>query len=169
MSTYQLKEIATGKLQDAQMMPEWATGVWNCGIYMVEDPDQDLYEAVDNGAVISADDWLSRIADRRYTAEVRGFIWNTVFIDTDRVSQPKIASARQAAKDGVRSDTAVWKCGNPLTGLAIYRVTTNAEMVEIGDAAFTYVQSCYDREGALVAAVADSTITAAMLDQGWPT
>jgi hypothetical protein len=117
----------------------------------------------------ASDSWESKIADRRYTAEVRGFIWNTVFIDTDRISQPKIASARAAAKDGVRSDTAVWKCGNPLTGLAIYRVTTNVEMIEIADAAFNYVQACYDREGVLIAAVADSTITAAMVDEGWPT
>jgi len=166
MSTYQLKEIATGKLQDAQMMPEWATGIWNCGIYLVDDPDKDLYEPVVSG---EADDWTTKIADRRYTAEVRGFIWNTVFIDTDRVSQPKIASARAAAKDGVRSDTAVWKCGNPLTGVPIYRETSNAEMVEIGDAAFNYVQACYDREGVLIAAVADGTITAAMVDEGWPT
>lgn len=168
MTTYQLKEIATGKLQEAQMMPEWATGIWNCGIYMVEDPDKDLYEPVVSGETVSADDWTIKIADRRYAAEVRGFIWKTVFVDTDRVSQPKIASARAAAKDGVRSDKAVWKCGNPLTGQAIYRVTSNAEMIELADAAFNYVQACYDREGELVSAVTDNTITSTMIDTGWP-
>jgi hypothetical protein len=126
-----------------------------------------------NGAWIdqstpTADTWAEKIADRRYTAEVRGFIWNAVFIDTDRISQPKIASARAAAKDGVRSDAAVWKCGNPLTGQAIYRVTTNVEMIAIADAAFDYVQACYDREGVLIGAVADGSITAAMVDEGWP-
>jgi|GEM_PF-6953817 len=48
MSTYQLKEIATGDLQDAQMLPEWATGIWNCGNYLVADPDGKLYEVVVN-------------------------------------------------------------------------------------------------------------------------
>ncbi|WP_426111346.1 DUF4376 domain-containing protein [Pseudomonas sp. DSP3-2-2] len=137
-------------------------------IYTVGQPPQFLNGAWVDQSTPTAETWTDKIADRRYTAEVRGFIWNSVFIDTDRVSQPKIASARAAAKDGVRSDSAVWKCGNPMTGQPLYRVTTNAEMVQIGDAAFNYVQACYDREGELIAAVADDTITDAMIDAGWP-
>lgn len=164
----QIKEIASGAVYTVDSEPVWADGVWECGSLRLIDPGQSMYATVVVGAPVPADDWAAKIADRRYTAEVRGFIWNNVFIDTDRVSQPKIASARAAAKDGVRSDTAVWKCGNPLTGLPIYRVTSNAEMVEIGDAAFNYVQACYDREGVLIAAVAGGTITATMIDEGWP-
>ena len=108
------------------------------------------------------------IPAERKSREVAGLIWNGVFISTDGEDQPKIQSARSAAQDGLRVDGTVWKCGDPQTGAIIYRATSNAEMIEIGSMAFTYVQACYTREGELMTAVVNGTYTDDMLNTGWP-
>ncbi|KAF1061061.1 MAG: hypothetical protein GAK45_02335 [Pseudomonas citronellolis] len=38
----------------------------------------------------------------------------------------------------------------------------------MADAARDYVQACFDREAALLTALADGSLTTAMLDEGWP-
>lgn len=111
---------------------------------------------------------VANIASRRWQAEVAGFIWDGVFIATDREAQAKIQSHRSAAKDGIRQDGAVWKCSDPQTGLPVFRPTSNVEMIEIGDAAFNFVQATYTREGELMAGIADGTTTQAMIEDGWP-
>lgn len=111
---------------------------------------------------------LDQIPSERYSREVSGIIWNGVFIDTDGESQPKIQAARAAAKDGLRLEGAAWKCGDPQTGSIIYRATSNAEMIEVADMVFTYVQDCYTRESELMAAVIDGSYTADMIARGWP-
>lgn len=118
--------------------------------------------------VLADEQLVAAIASRRYRAEISGFIWDGFFIATDRESQAKIQSHRSAAKDGIRQDGAVWKCSDPQTGLPVFRPTSNVEMIEIGDAAFNFVQATYTREGELMAGIADGTTTQAMVDEGWP-
>lgn len=116
-----------------------------------------------------APDWVALIADRRYRAEIAGFPWNGFGIDTERDSQAKISSSWSAARDGFREDGSVWKCLDLVTGQIVSRPTTNAEMIDIGQQAYRYVQACYDREGALLEAAAGGTVTAEMVEEGWPT
>ena len=111
---------------------------------------------------------LSEIPAERFKREIAGLIWNGIFIDTDETSQAKLTSTRASAKEGLRVDGSIWKCGDPQTGEILYRPTTNAEMIEIGDLVFTYVQSCYDREGILMNMVKADTYTDDMLNTGWP-
>lgn len=115
-----------------------------------------------------APDWAALIADRRYRAEIAGFPWNGFGIDTERDSQAKISSSWSAARDGFRGDGSVWKCLDLATGQIVSRPTTNAEMIDIGQQAYRYVQACYDREGTLLEAAAGGTVTTDMLEEGWP-
>lgn len=116
----------------------------------------------------SAPDWVGLIADRRYRAEIAGFAWNGFGIDTERDSQAKISSSWSAARDGFRADGSVWKCVDLATQQIVSRPTTNAEMIDIGQQAYRYVQDCYDREGELLEAAATGEITVAMIDEDWP-
>ncbi|VVO43126.1 hypothetical protein PS723_06123 [Pseudomonas fluorescens] len=43
-----------------------------------------------------------------------------------------------------------------------------AQVLAIADAVSEHVQLCFDREDALLGAVADGSITAEMLEEGWP-
>ncbi|WP_288080310.1 DUF4376 domain-containing protein [Pseudomonas sp.] len=113
-------------------------------------------------------DWHGLIADRRWRAETGGFVWNGCGIDTTRDSQAKINASWAAASAGIRDDASVWKCLDVATGQVVARPTTNLEMINIGESAYRYVQACYDREGVLLAAVADGSISSEMLEQGWP-
>lgn len=111
---------------------------------------------------------FAAIPAERFKREVAGLIWNGIFIDTDETSQPKLTSTRAAAKEGLRVDGSIWKCGDPQTGEVLYRPTTNAEMIDISGMVLTYVQSCYDREGILMNMVKADTYTDDMLNTGWP-
>lgn len=111
---------------------------------------------------------LGEIPAERYRREIAGLVWSGVFIATDQTSQSKIQSTRAAVQEGLRVDGSIWKCGDPQTGEILYRPTTNAEMIDIGSMVFTYIQSCYDREGVLMNAVKDGTYTDDMLTTGWP-
>lgn len=124
-------------------------------------------EMADRAAIVR-DRRMTAIPAERYKQEVSGLLWNGVFIDTDERSQPKIKAARDAAREGMRIEDSIWKCGNPLTGEELYRPTTNAEMIEIGALVFTHVQSCYDRESILINMVIAGTYTDDMLTTGWP-
>lgn len=110
----------------------------------------------------------SQIASVRYRNETAGFTWQGFTIATDTESQSKIRAEREAAKDGRRKDTDVWKCQDQETGVTLYRPTSNEEMVKIGDAAYFRTQACYAREAELMGAVADGTYVASMLNEGWP-
>lgn len=111
---------------------------------------------------------LEEIPAERYRREITGLIWSGVFIATDQTSQTKIQYSRASAQEGLRVDGSIWKCGDPSTGEVLYRPTTNAEMIEIGNAVFAYIQLCFDREGVLIHMVKDGTYTDDMLTTGWP-
>jgi len=118
--------------------------------------------------VPTADDHRATVAARRYQAEIAGIAWQGHGIATDRESQQKMSDERNAVKDGLRPDGKGWKCLDMATGVTVFRPTSNAEILELTAAAYHHVSACFDREASLLAAIADGTYTAAMLEEGWP-
>jgi len=109
----------------------------------------------------NAADWAQRIADRRYIAETSGTTINDMPIDTGRDSQALITGAAlQAVIDPNYSVR--WKTTEGFVDL------TGQQVIGVGSSVRAFVQACFDRESALLDAVADGTITAEMLEEGWP-
>ncbi|WP_317847503.1 DUF4376 domain-containing protein [Pseudomonas sp. HTZ2] len=106
-------------------------------------------------------DWLALIAARRYQAEIGGIELAGLPIATDDRSKLLIngAAARAARDSGY---TLKWKTDEGFIDLPADQVLVMA------DAVADHVQACFDREAELLAAVADGSITAEMLEQGWP-
>ncbi|MGH8418049.1 MAG: DUF4376 domain-containing protein [Pseudomonas sp.] len=118
-------------------------------------------EKADRDAQIKAD-WAQRIADRRYQAEVSGTTIEGMPIDTGRDSQGLITGAALAAM--LDADYVLrWKT------LSGFVELTGSQIIAVASAIRAFVQACFDRESALLDAVADGTITAEMLEEGWPT
>lgn len=108
-----------------------------------------------------AEQWTAQIAARRYTAETSGTTIDGMPIDTGRDSQGLITGAAvQAIIDPTYS--LHWKTSAGFVELTGQQILGVASMVR------AYVQSCFNREASLLDSVADGTITAAMLDEGWP-
>jgi hypothetical protein len=106
-------------------------------------------------------DWPSLIAARRYTAEMAGTVVQGMAIATDDRSQGLITGAALAAMLDANY-TIKWKTAEGFVEL------TGAQIIGVASAVRAYVQACFDREADLLAAVADGTITEAILDEGWP-
>ncbi|WP_341522219.1 DUF4376 domain-containing protein [Pseudomonas sp. G.S.17] len=108
-----------------------------------------------------AEQWTTQIAARRYTAEIAGTTIDGMPIDTGRDSQGLITGAAvQAIIDPEYS--LHWKTSAGFVELTGQQILGVASMVR------AHVQACFNREAALLDAVAEGTITAAMLDEGWP-
>ncbi|UHC81653.1 DUF4376 domain-containing protein [Pseudomonas sp. NIBR-H-19] len=106
-------------------------------------------------------DWPSIIAARRYEAEVSGTTVNDIPVDTGRDSQGLITGAAvQAIIDPEYS--LHWKTTGGFVELTGQQILGVASMVR------AHVQSCFNREAALLDAVAEGSITAEMLEEGWP-
>jgi hypothetical protein len=106
-------------------------------------------------------DWPSLIAARRYTAEMAGTTVQGMAISTDDRSQGLITGAALAAM--LDADyTIKWKTAEGFVEL------TGAQIIGVASAVRAYVQACFDREADLLAAVADGSITAAMVGEIWP-
>ncbi|MGS0738822.1 DUF4376 domain-containing protein [Pseudomonas sp. GG8] len=101
------------------------------------------------------------IASRRFTAETRGITLNGMSINTDRTSQGLITGA---VVETLLDPTYVcnWKTSDGWVQLQ--PDVTKA----VGQAVRAHVQSCFNREGVLSAAVSAGTYTDAMLEEGWP-
>lgn len=106
-------------------------------------------------------DWLPLIAAKRYEAEVSGITLSGIPVATDDRSKLLIngAALRATRETGY---TLRWKIGEGFINLSAEQVLAMA------DAIADHVQACFDREAELQAAVADGSITAEMLVQGWP-
>lgn len=108
-----------------------------------------------------APDWPAIVAARRYTAEMAGTTVQGMAIATDDRSQGLITGAALAAM--LDADyTIKWKTAEGFVEL------TGAQIIGVASAVRAYVQACFDREADLLAAVAERSITEAMLDEGWP-
>ena len=110
---------------------------------------------------LSAEQWADRIAARRYTAETSGTVIAGMPIDTDDRSKTLINGA--ALRAYRNTDYVLrWKTSDGFVDLPA------AQVLAIADAVSEHVQLCFDREDALLGAVADGSITAEMLEEGWP-
>jgi hypothetical protein len=126
---------------------QWAGGVW---------------VVLDGPPSPAAPDWPALIATRRYAAEMAGTKVQGLAIATDDRSQGLITGAALAAM--LDADyTIKWKTAEGFVEL------TGAQIIGVASAVRAYVQACFDREADLLTAVADGSMTAAMLEEGWPT
>lgn len=106
-------------------------------------------------------DWASLIATRRYTSEISGTTIEGMPIDTDDRSKLLINGAAMRV-DRSADYVLRWKTSEGFVDL------TAAQVLAIADAVSEHVQLCFDREDVLLGAVADGSITAEMLEEGWP-
>ena len=108
-----------------------------------------------------APDWSALIAARRYTAETAGTTVEGMPIDTGRDSQGLITGAALAAMlDPAYSVR--WKT------VAGFVDLKSQQIIGVASAVRAFVQASFDREAVLLGAVADGSITAEMLEEGWP-
>lgn len=106
-------------------------------------------------------DWFALIAARRYESEVSGITLGGIPVATDDRSKLLISGAAQrAAREP--GYTLRWKTYEGFIDLSAEQVQAMA------DAVADHVQACFNREAELQSAVADGSITAEMLEQGWP-
>lgn len=104
---------------------------------------------------------VSSIAARRYEAEVGGITLSGVHIDTDDRSKLLInGAALEATIDPAYAMQ--WKTPGGFVEL------TGEQVIGIARAVRAHVQACFDREAELLAALDAGTLTAAMLNEGWP-
>ncbi|WP_162770572.1 DUF4376 domain-containing protein, partial [Pseudomonas abietaniphila] len=95
-------------------------------------------------------------------AETGGTTINDMPIDTGRDSQGLITGAAlQALIDPNYS--LHWKTSGGFVDL------TAQQVLGVASAVRAFVQACFNRESDLLDAVAAGTITAEMLEEGWPT
>ena len=105
--------------------------------------------------------WKDMIAARRYQAEISRTTIDGIPIDTGRDSQGLITGAAvQAIIDPAYS--LHWKTEAGFVEL------TGQQILGVASAVRAHVQNCFNREAELQAAVADGSITAEMLEEGWP-
>ncbi|EPL59591.1 hypothetical protein B382_25492 [Stutzerimonas stutzeri B1SMN1] len=101
------------------------------------------------------------IAARRYKAEVAGITISGMQIDTGRDSQALITGATvQAVLDPAYSLR--WKTPAGFVDM------TAEQIIAVASAVRAHVQACFDRESALLDALADGAFTPEMMDEGWP-
>lgn len=106
-------------------------------------------------------DWAALVAARRYEHEVGGMAFGGIPIATDDRSKLLINGA--ASRASREADyTLRWKSGEGFIDLPAEQV------ILLADAVADFVQACFEREDVLLQAVADGSITAEMLNQGWP-
>ncbi|WP_228390217.1 DUF4376 domain-containing protein [Pseudomonas helleri] len=111
--------------------------------------------------VLIAAEWAGRIAARRFQAETGGIIVEGIQVNTERDSQALLTGAAFAAS----LDPAYqikWKAATGFVDLSAQQI------IGVASAVRAFVQSCFDRESELLGAVADGSITAQMLEEGWP-
>ncbi len=101
------------------------------------------------------------IAARRYQAETAGTTVDGAQVDTGRDSQSLITGAAlQATLDAAY--TCRWKTAAGFVDLSATQILAMAAAVR------AHVQACFDREAELLGELAAGTLTADMLEQGWP-
>ena len=112
-------------------------------------------------AVPTVPDYVALIAEVRYRHEIGGIVLAGMSIDTDDRSKTLISgSALKAMRD---PDYVLrWKTPAGFVDLPA------AQVLMIADAVSDHVQACFNRESALLDALAAGAFTEKMLDEGWP-
>ena len=105
--------------------------------------------------------WADQIAARRFQVETGGVTVEGVQINTERDSQSLLTGAAFAASldPGYHIK---WKAATGFVDL------TGEQILGIASQVRAFVQACFNREAELLGAVADRSITAEMLEEGWP-
>ena len=105
--------------------------------------------------------WADQIAARRFQVETGGVTVEGVQINTDRDSQSLLTGAAFAASldPGYHIK---WKAATGFVDL------TGEQILGIASQVRAFVQACFNREAELLGAVADGSIAAEMLEEGWP-
>ncbi|MBA5956230.1 DUF4376 domain-containing protein [Pseudomonas lactis] len=108
-----------------------------------------------------AAEWAGRIAARRFQAETGGVTVQGIPVNTERDSQSLLTGAAFAASldPGYHIK---WKAATGFVDL------TGEQIIGIASQVRAFVQACFSREAELLGAVADGSITAQMLEEGWP-
>lgn len=105
--------------------------------------------------------WADQIAARRFQVETGGVTVADVQINTDRDSQSLLTGAAFAAS--IDPDYRIkWKAETGFVDL------TGEQVMGIASQVRAFVQACFNGEAELLGAVADGSITAEMLEGGWP-
>ena len=108
-----------------------------------------------------APDWPALIAARRWQVETGGTTVEGIQVNTERDSQALLTGAAFAAS----LDPAYqikWKAATGFVDL------TAQQIIGVASAVRAFVQACFNREAELLGAVADGSITAEILEEGWP-
>ena len=108
-----------------------------------------------------APDWPALIAARRWQVETGGTTVEGIQVNTERDSQALLTGAAFAAS----LDPAYqikWKAATGFVDL------TGEQILGIASQVRAFVQACFNREAELLGAVADGSITAEILEEGWP-
>lgn len=153
---------ATGELIQASVIAEWM------GSTTIAPPEFDpavssCFWREGEWVVISVDNTPTAddIAARRWQAETSGMNINGLVVDTDDRSKLLInGAALEATFDPAY--TMQWKTSAGFVEL------TGAQVIGIARAVRAHVQTCFDREAELLAALEAGTLTDEMLGQGWP-
>jgi hypothetical protein len=117
-------------------------------------------EKAERDALIAAD-WRVRIAARRFQAETGGVTVQGIPVNTERDSHALLTGAAFAAS----LDPAYqikWKAASGFVELSA------AQVIGLASEVRAFVQGCFNREAELLGFVADGSITAEMLEEGWP-
>ena len=105
--------------------------------------------------------WADQIAARRFQVETGGVTVAGVQINTERDSQSLLTGAAFAAS--IDPDYRIkWKAETGFVDLSAQQI------IGVASAVRAFVQACFNREAELLGAVADRSITAEMLEEGWP-
>ncbi|NNA18970.1 DUF4376 domain-containing protein [Pseudomonas lundensis] len=106
-------------------------------------------------------EWAGRIAARRFQAETGGVTVQGIPVNTERDSQALLTGAAFAAS--IDPDYRIkWKAETGFVDL------TGEQVLGIASQVRAFVQACFNREAELLGAVAAGSITAEMLEEGWP-
>ena len=112
-------------------------------------------------ADLTDEQWTDKIAARRYQVETGGTTVEGVQVNTERDSQALLTGAAFAAT----LDPAYhikWKAATGFVDL------TGEQVIGLASQVRAFVQACFNREAELLGFVADGSITAEMLEEGWP-
>ena len=112
-------------------------------------------------ADLTDEQWTDKIAARRWQVETGGTTVEGVQVNTERDSQALLTGAAFAAT----LDPAYrikWKAATGFVEL------TGEQVIGLASQVRAFVQACFNREAELLGFVADGSITAEMLEEGWP-
>jgi hypothetical protein len=108
-----------------------------------------------------APDWPALIAARRYQVETGGVTVEGIPVNTERDSQALLTGAAFAASLDPNYQIK-WKAATGFVEL------NRDQVIGLASEVRAFVQACFNREAELLGFVADGSITAEMLEEGWP-